>query len=573
MTATALRFDGSWTGSPNLLFGGAGSAPPVVDPLDDVSIDVESGWQACSALSDVVTGRSEVMVPCSNELAGTSQAAGACGTGVQSQWECAYSAASGAVSSWQAAGSVAGHAADSWEDGVPVGNGAQAKWEQAMSITRALLASCAAAAASGLDRRSSWQPTVPVGLTRYGSAMDGRPGQHAIWHAAQAAMSPPPGYWVPAPVDPPEEVLHPIALRFSSALSRTRHLVFGRIEAPPGSIAIPILRTYIVINSATLVRLPGNEAVTTYDLSLSWDDGSWSVGWSATLPASELDAVMPESIGAPVELLATINGTAVRLLAETISRDRSFGDARVKVSGRGRAAWLSDPYASIVQRTSSSLLTAQQVAEAALELNGVPVGWSLDWQIADWLIPAGAWSHEGSHIAAVQRIAEAAGGYILGHRTAQTLHVRPRYPLLPWEWSSATPDVVIPADVATVEGVSWVEKPSYNRVFVSGEQFGVLGDVTRSGTAGDVEAPLLTDSLITAEEAARERGGAILADTGRQAMITLQMPVLSGVGILDLGQLVEYNDGATSYRGLVRSVRVTAPMPRVWQTLEIEAHA
>ena len=77
-------------------------------------------------------------------------------------------------------------------------------------------------------------------------------------------------------------------------------------------------------------------------------------GWSASLPATALDAVMPTGIGEPVELLATINGAAVRLLAESISRDRRFGDARLNVGGRGRVAWLADPYAPSVARSASA---------------------------------------------------------------------------------------------------------------------------------------------------------------------------------------------------------------------------
>lgn len=342
----------------------------------------------------------------------------------------------------------------------------------------------------------------------------------------------------------------------------------------PGSPGvIPIRSTYIVINDVTLVRLPDNTAIDAYSLSLKWDSDSWSVGWSASLPASALDAVMPGAVGEPVELQATINGTAVRLLAESIARDRRFGDARLSVSGRGRVAWLADPYAQAVARTAATDMTAQQLAADALTQNGVPVGWALNWQLADWLVPAGVWSHQGTMIDAVKRIAEAAGGYVLGHRTAQTLHVRPRYPLLPWEWASATPDIVIPSAVASTEAINWSESPAYNRVFVAGQEHGRMGQITRAGTAGDIVAPMVTDPLITHSDASRARGASILAAGGRQATVALRLPVLPTTGILDLGQLIEYQDGATSRRGLVRAVSVEAGLPSVWQTVEIETHA
>ena len=52
------------------------------------------------------------------------------------------------------------------------------------------------------------------------------------------------------------------------------------------------------------------------------------------------------------------------------------------------------------------LFTAQQLALQALDLTG----YTLDWDLTDWLVPAGAWSHSGTPLAAVQAIVEAARG-------------------------------------------------------------------------------------------------------------------------------------------------------------------
>ena len=168
-------------------------------------------------------------------------------------------------------------------------------------------------------------------------------------------------------------------------------------EPDPSTVIIPTRRAYIVINNVTLTRLPSNTPVLAYALSLQWDRSNWSVGWSASLPGEMLSAVMPTGPGDPIELLASINGTPVRLLAETISRDRRFGDARVSVSGRGRIAWLADPYDPAEARTNSAALTSQQIAGQVLEINGVP-SVEPDWQIPDWLVPAGVWSHQGSRV-------------------------------------------------------------------------------------------------------------------------------------------------------------------------------
>ena len=89
-----------------------------------------------------------------------------------------------------------------------------------------------------------------------------------------------------------------------------------------------------------------------------------------------------------------------------------------------------------------------------------------------------------------------------------------------------TPDFQLPADATSRESLRWLEKPAYNRVFVSGQDVGVLGQVTRAGTEGNVLAPMLVDALITDAVAARQRGIAVLSDTGRQIEVSLRLQVL-----------------------------------------------
>ena len=123
------------------------------------------------------------------------------------------------------------------------------------------------------------------------------------------------------------------------------------------------------------------------------------------------------------------------------------------------------------------------------------------------------------------------------------------------------------------ESLRWLEKPAYNRVFVSGQEVGVLGQVTRAGTAGDVLAPMVVDALITEAAAARQRGIAVLSDTGRQIEVSLRLPVLAETGIIEPGAFVEYQDGSVTRLGIVRATQVQAGLPEVWQTLGVQAYA
>ncbi len=181
--------------------------------------------------------------------------------------------------------------------------------------------------------------------------------------------------------------------------------------------------------------------------------------------------------------------------------------------------------------------------------------------------------HQGTWIEALAAIAGAAGGELLPHPTDQSLRVRHRYPVAPWEWRTVTPDFVLPVEAVARESVRWLEKPAYNRVFVAGQEAGVLGQVTRGGTAGEVLAPMVVDPLITEAAAARQRGLAVLADTGRQIEVSLRLPVWAATGIIEPGAFVEYQDGSVTRLGMVRATHVEAGLPEVWQTLGVQAYA
>lgn len=71
----------------------------------------------------------------------------------------------------------------------------------------------------------------------------------------------------------------------------------------------------------------------------------------------------------------------------------------------------------------------------------------------------------------------------------------------------------------------------------------------------------------------RQRGIAVLADTGHQIEVSLRLPVLAETGIIEPGAFVEYGDGSVTRLGLVRSTQIEAGMPEVWQTLGVQGYA
>jgi hypothetical protein len=354
------------------------------------------------------------------------------------------------------------------------------------------------------------------------------------------------------------------------------HLVFGEhlgtdAPAPGEPTVVPIRKVYLVINNVSLHRVADGALVPAFSLTLSLDADSWTWGFSASLPASAQALI--EAATGPVELRALVNGTEFRVLSENISRERSFGEASIRISGRGHNAVLAAPYAPVMTFSNAEGRTARQLMDDVLTLNGVPLGWTVDWELADWNVPARAFSHQGTWVEALASIAGAAGGYLLPHASAKEIRVRHRYPTAPWHWDTVTPDYVLPVDAVARESLRWLEKPAYNRVFVSGQDVGVLGQVTRAGTAGDVLAPMVVDTLITEAAAARQRGRAVLADTGPQFEVSLRLPVLEETAIIEPGAFVEYQDGSVTRRGVVRSTQIEAGMPEVWQTLGVQGRA
>ena len=327
-------------------------------------------------------------------------------------------------------------------------------------------------------------------------------------------------------------------------------------------------------------RLPDLAEVPLYDCTLSADVGSFAWQFSASGPESLFALLAPTAGPAsalPQLVQVTLDGITWVFLVESLKRDHSFGKTRVNISGRSKTALVGAPWMRDASYNNAAAANAQQLAAQALDLSGV----ALDWGIADWLVPANAWSFAGSRLAALQAIAEAAGGYLQSHRSAATLQVRHPYPTRPsgdnggpWNWGIGAPDVALAADALITSAIERRDGADINAVYASGTTQGVLALIKRAGTAGEKLAALQTDALITASQAAMQRGLAVLGKAGAQFAVNLELPVLTGPGqpgVIDVGSLVQVNE-ATPWRGRVRSVQVNAAMPVARQTITLERH-
>lgn len=475
------------------------------------------------------------------------------------------------------------------QDAIRRPNAQRMRYQEALPVARSLAQRFQDGRRSPNVQNVRWQDARPFGFDVLSTNAAGVKVSRGWGTRYQDAYTAPPGRSVLGPpVKPPRDPCYiPSAdLVFEALMSDDTDLVFvceahdgGPTDPEPGeTVVVPVRRIYTVINSATLKRVDGGAVIPTVSMSLTIDVDSWTWSFSARTPGDAMPLLEPVA-GAPVEVEAMINGSPYRAIIESISRDRVFARSDLVVSGRGRAAVLDAPYSPVmVFANPLEPRTVKQLANDVLTLNGVSLGWNVDdaWAPDDWLVPAGVFSHQGTYISAINAIAAAAGAYVQPHPTAKALRVLRRYPAKPWEWADVVPDYELPSDVVQKEGIVWSDKPEYNRVFVRGMKAGIVGQATRLGTSGDREAPMVTDQLITNAIGARQRALPALADVGRQAAVSLRLPVLAETGVITPGKFVRYVDGGLERIGLVRSTSVETQRAEkkltIWQTIGVETH-
>ncbi|WP_219211957.1 hypothetical protein [Variovorax boronicumulans] len=395
----------------------------------------------------------------------------------------------------------------------------------------------------------------------------------------QDGVQPDPGRHDFTVVVPPDEpcYLPDAALLFEAAWRADAGLVFacdrhGGGPGPGAPLFIPLLKVYMATHSLTAVLLPSLERLPLMDVTLEADadNPTWSL--SGFGPSSLLEQLRGGA-NAPRQIRVTVDGMPWIFAIDGFTRSRAPGERRVQIRGHSVTSLLGASALPAQTWLNANARTAQQLVAEALEFSGVNIG----WQIPDWMVPARAWSFKGKPLAAAVRIAETVGAVLQSHPTDATLQFLSRYPLMPWEWMAPTtvPDVSVPSAVITVDSTDYEDAPEWEAVYVSGTTQGISARVRRAGTSASVLADDVIDDLVTHADAARERGRSVLGRGGRQAGVTIGMPILTGgslPGVLRVNQLLEVVEPSEVWRGMVRGVRLRAGPEEVRQTLRVERH-
>lgn len=375
----------------------------------------------------------------------------------------------------------------------------------------------------------------------------------------------------PQPPRPPEPDLpwldQPLSLRCPEPWSG--RLTLG--DAPCGfaKIYYPIRRSYLVLNTASLTRLPERTPLPCTSLTVATDSDSWCWSLTANLSTAEAWALVePLASGYPREVEATINGRVWQFALDNADPSRAFARSSVTLRGRSRSAWLDAPYQPSITVTEKAPRTAQQIAEAALE----GTGWGLIWQLDDWPIPPRTYSRQGPIIGRVGTIIKTVGGGLYSDPTLALLTAYPQYPQPAWLWAALTPVISIPEAALGSLALQPQQSPSYNGLYLAGTQAGKLVIAKIAGTDGTLrpEEPIIDSLFCDADGiAARQRAIYELSQSGFSYEATLETLYPAALGLIRPGQYLE----AGALRGMVRGVSIRASWSgylSVRQTLTLE---
>lgn len=350
-------------------------------------------------------------------------------------------------------------------------------------------------------------------------------------------------------------------------------LNFGEEPCPANHRAI------YIVNEIYMKRVSDDADVQVFNAQLGIDTDSWCWSFTATIPKSELPKVHPSN---EVEVELGVNGFQWRFLVEFFDEDKEFANSKVTIRGRSVTAYLDAPYAATRSYTQIEQAWSRALAENELSRNGEVSPFSLDWQLIDdlgWNVPNNTFSYSNlTPIAAIKTIAESVGGFVNSDPFAKTLHILPTYKFPSWDIDAQVADRTINYDFITHEGFQWNKSPMFNGIYVSGENTGVTALVKRTGTAGDEQMQMVVDQLIVDDPSARQRGIHELSKGGKQATVSIDLPITAETGLLTPGMLIDFEVACAGscevdivpWRGIVRGISIAAQEAKVIQTVEFE---
>ncbi|TMP23785.1 hypothetical protein [Pseudoalteromonas ruthenica] len=331
----------------------------------------------------------------------------------------------------------------------------------------------------------------------------------------------------------------------------------GWDDVPTNEIKVPIIapvaRSYLMQPTFTCVRVRDE-----MQIMLSSFTHQQSRGQFAAVVNLKFMSRIDQERAINELLRIELNGYEFYAWAESPSKQISFNNYQYSASGRSRVAELASPNKAPANYSNQTVQTIAGIMSGLLS-----DGWTLDSQVIDFPVPARAFNIMNKAPAeALNEAAERIGAMVLCDDSLKKVRIVPRWPVMPWDTASATCDVVLNEGVITSHSAREVRQPDFNVAFVRGEQEGVSCRVKRRETLGDRYAPEIVDSLITDIQAARQRGSAVLADSGKKEESTIKTKVMPQLPPLQPGQLIGIQYAQHLYKATCDTVTVSAAVDK-----------
>jgi len=331
-------------------------------------------------------------------------------------------------------------------------------------------------------------------------------------------------------------------------------LVRGDDDVPTIDRKIPIepqiRNTYIMQPTIDCVRVSDDLKILISSVSYSISRGQFSATCNIKF-CSRID--FDRALGQ--ELKISINGYDFYVICEQPSTSNSFANASYSASCRSRFALLSAPYARATNYANPTAKTLAGIMSDIL----INTGWSLDNQMIDYAIPTGAFSYTNlTPAAALLSVAKSVGAMLDIDNANKTVSIVPLWPVMPWDTDNAICDVILNDSIILEHNTTQTINQEHNAVFVRGEQQGVACKIKRAGTLGDKFASDVVDSLITDNQAARQRGTCELANSGNKQQATMRTKIKADLPPIRPGMLVGVTYSNSTYKATCDSLTINA---------------
>ncbi|MBB1386564.1 hypothetical protein H5119_13620 [Pseudoalteromonas sp. SG45-5] len=331
-------------------------------------------------------------------------------------------------------------------------------------------------------------------------------------------------------------------------------LVRGDDDVPTIDRKIPIepqiRNTYIMQPTINCVRVLDDVKILISSVNYSVSRSQFSATASLKF-CSRID--FERALGQ--ELKISLNGYDFYVICEQPSTNNRFANSSYSASCRGRFALLSAPYARATNYANPTAKTLAGIMSDIL----VNTGWSLDNKMIDYPIPTGAFSYTNlTPAAALLSVAKSVGAMLDIDSANKTVSVIPSWPVMPWDTENAICDVILNDSIILEHNTSQTISQAHNAIFVRGEQQGVACKIKRAGTLGDQFANDVVDTLITHNQAARQRGTCELANSGKKQNTTIRTKLLDDLPPIRPGMLVGVTYSDTTYKATCDSMDISA---------------